>query len=83
MIASVSVCLYAHQVQANVGYYTSLVGLGSSTKDTAIAKLNCDNGDWNYEGGALANFWRSAENFVTSGDIDWAVSQGTNQNLSF
>ena len=75
----------AYNLTVNVGYYTSVVGLGRSPRDTAIAQVTCQNGDFDYQGGALANFWRSAENFMTtpsqrwnaapSPSMLWAVSQ--------
>jgi len=34
------------------------------------------NGDINYAGGALTNFWRSAENLSITQKMMWAVSQG-------
>lgn len=65
-----------HDVRVNVGYYTSVYGLGASPSQTTIGAVVCENGDFDYEGGALANFWRSAENFAT-GTTLWAVSQAS------
>eukprot|EP00456_Euglypha_rotunda_P038642 TRINITY_DN29704_c0_g1_i1.p1 TRINITY_DN29704_c0_g1~~TRINITY_DN29704_c0_g1_i1.p1 ORF type:complete len:213 (+),score=15.78 TRINITY_DN29704_c0_g1_i1:92-730(+) len=66
-----------HSVNVNVGYYTSIIGLGASPNDTHIQSVTCNNGDNDYTGGALCNFWRSGENFYTkpSGSMTWAVSQ--------
>jgi len=64
-----------HNVKVNVGYYTSIIGLGTTPSDTHIGTIVCENGDYDYTGGALANFWRSAENFYTSNNMLWAVSQ--------
>jgi len=76
-----------HNVVVNVGYYTSVMGLGLSPYDTSIAQVTCQNGDTDYTGGALDNFWRSAENFynkpTTTWNNDphpamlWAVSQAS------
>jgi len=59
-----------HNVMANVGYYTSIIGLGASPSDTTLTQFRCVNGG----GSALVNFWRSAENFATGATM-WAVSQ--------
>jgi hypothetical protein len=74
-----------HNVTVNVGYYTSVIGLGESPYDTNIQTVVCQNGDFDYSGGALSNFWRSAENFYTkpittynnspTPAMLWAVSQ--------
>ena len=55
----------AHAVDIRVGYYTSVVGLGRSPADVEIRNVICENGDFDFAGGALSNFWRSAENFKT------------------
>ena len=60
-----------HQVTANVGYYTSIIGLGASPRDTNIRDVIVQNGDFDYTGGALDNFWRSAENFYTKPRMTW------------
>jgi len=64
-----------HTVDVNVGFYTSVIGLGRTPDETFIQKLICENGDFNYEGGALDNFWREASNFATGHPALWAVSQ--------
>ncbi|MCW7539474.1 peptidase inhibitor family I36 protein [Aquabacterium sp. A7-Y] len=67
-------------IWANLGFYTSIVGLGQKPDDVTIqGSVNVDSG-WNYgdAGNATQNFWRSAENFalVPSGGTNrWAVSQ--------
>jgi len=63
-----------HNVQVNIGFYTSVIGLGRAPTDTTINKITVENGDYVYTGGALDNFWRSAENFATGSTL-WAVSQ--------
>mmetsp|Transcript_29120 Transcript_29120/g.45040 ORF Transcript_29120/g.45040 Transcript_29120/m.45040 type:complete len:598 (-) Transcript_29120:69-1862(-) len=60
-----------HNVTVNVGYYTSVIGLGGSPKDTNIQDVASQNGDFTYTTGALDNFWRSAENFYTKPSIVW------------
>jgi hypothetical protein len=65
----------SHSVTVNVGFYTSIIGLGAKPTDTTIGTLKCENGDFDYTGGALCNFWRSAENFQTNTNALWAVSQ--------
>ncbi len=67
-------------IWANLGFYTSIVGLGQSPDDVNIqGNINVDSG-WNYgdAGNATQNFWRSAENVAlapTGGTNRWAVSQ--------
>eukprot|EP01060_Flectonema_neradi_P020126 TRINITY_DN2765_c2_g1_i1.p1 TRINITY_DN2765_c2_g1~~TRINITY_DN2765_c2_g1_i1.p1 ORF type:complete len:602 (+),score=151.16 TRINITY_DN2765_c2_g1_i1:66-1808(+) len=74
-----------HNVDVPVGYYTSVLGLGSQPTDTTIKDVYCENGSGDFTGGALSNFWRSAENFHTTPtkvwdgqptpSMLWAVSQ--------
>jgi len=65
-----------HNVQVPVGYYTSIMGLGKTPTDVTIQNVYVENGDFDYTGGALANFWRSAENFKQgTNPMLWAVSQ--------
>ena len=62
---------------ANMGYYTSIAGLGQNPDDVTI------NGDVTVDafdgtGNATQNFWRSAENLAinpSSGSDRWAVAQ--------
>src|SRR6202022_1917197 len=62
---------------ANMGYYTSIAGLGQNPDDVLI------NGDVTVDafdgtGNATQNFWRSAENLAitpSSGNDRWAVAQ--------
>jgi hypothetical protein len=67
----------SHSVTVNVGFYTSVIGLGTAPTDTNITQVRCENGDFDYTGGALSNFWRSAENFANGGNMLWAVSQAS------
>ncbi|UBV45380.1 discoidin domain-containing protein (plasmid) [Deinococcus taeanensis] len=68
---------------ANIGFYTSVQGLGLNPDDVTFqgsnANINVDSG-WNYgdTSNATQNFWRSAENLAvvpTGGTTRWAVSQ--------
>jgi hypothetical protein len=66
---------------ANLGYYTTIAGLGLNPDDVSIAPgdMNVDSG-WNLgdQANATQNFWRSAENMAitpASGTDRWAVSQ--------
>ena len=69
-----------YNVFANLGFYTTLAGLGKNPDDVNITRnINVDSG-WNLgdESNATQNFWRSIENLsVTpeSGATKWAVSQ--------
>ena len=66
-----------YSVQANIGYYTSIQGLGQNPDDVTI------NGDVTVDafdgtGNATQNFWRSAENLAitpSAGTDRWAVAQ--------
>lgn len=68
-------------VWANLGFYTTIAGLGLNPGDVVLnnSAVNVDSG-WNYgdAGNATQNFWRSAENFALvpqGGTNRWAVSQ--------
>src|SRR6266545_2111953 len=66
-----------YAVEANIGYYTSIQGLGQNPDDVTI------NGDVTVDafdgtGNATQNFWRSAENLAitpSAGSDRWAVAQ--------
>jgi F5/8 type C domain-containing protein len=68
------------RVWANLGFYTSVAGLGRNPDDVTInGAVNVDSG-WNYgdEKNATQNFWRSVENVAIvpeGGTNRWAVSQ--------
>ncbi|MEU4626175.1 discoidin domain-containing protein [Actinoplanes sp. NPDC023801] len=68
------------RVWANVGFYTTIAGLGLNPDDVTInGAVNVDSG-WNFgdESNATQNFWRSMENLsiVPDGGTNrWAVSQ--------
>ncbi|GAB2820176.1 discoidin domain-containing protein [Actinoallomurus bryophytorum] len=67
----------SYNVNANIGFYTSIAGLGRNVDDVNInGAVNVDAG-W-FGGNATQNFWRSAENMsvTPSGGQDrWAVAQ--------
>jgi hypothetical protein len=63
---------------ANIGFYTSIAGLGRNPDDVQFnGDLTVDAG-W-FGGNATQNFWRSAENFSvtppTNPYVRWAVAQ--------
>src|SRR5690606_25713341 len=64
-------------LNAQIGFYTSISGLGLSPDDTTIhGDITVDAG-W-FDGNATQNFWRSAENLAVvpvSGTNRWAVAQ--------
>ncbi|MEU6894826.1 discoidin domain-containing protein [Streptomyces sp. NPDC046557] len=64
-------------LNAQIGFYTSISGLGLDPDDTTInGDVTVDAG-W-FGGNATQNFWRSAENLAlnpVSGTDRWAVSQ--------
>jgi hypothetical protein len=62
---------------AQIGFYTSIAGLGQNPGDVRInGDITVDAG-W-FQGNATQNFWRSAENlsvYPSAGFTRWAVSQ--------
>lgn len=66
-----------YNVNARVGFYTSIYGLGQNPGDVTInGGITVDAG-W-FGGNATQNFWRSTENLSvqpTGGTNQWAVSQ--------
>ncbi|PWI09013.1 coagulation factor 5/8 type domain-containing protein [Streptomyces sp. NWU339] len=66
-----------HGLNAQLGFYTSISGLGLSPDDTTInGDVTVDAG-W-FDGNATQNFWRSAENLAlvpVNGTNRWAVAQ--------
>lgn len=61
----------SHAVDVNVGFYTSVYGLGKTPSDTQFRSFQCENGSYNPNIGALDNFWRSAENFEVTSTKTW------------
>jgi hypothetical protein len=67
----------SYNVDANVGFFTQVAGLGLTPDAVNINGGVHAEADW-FQGNATQNFWRSAENLsVTppSGSDRWAVSQ--------
>ncbi|MFJ6213277.1 RICIN domain-containing protein [Streptomyces sp. NPDC092296] len=67
----------SYNVDANVGFYTQVAGLGLSPDDVTINGAVHAEADW-FQGNATQNFWRDAENLSVnpaSGTDRWAVSQ--------
>ncbi|MGK4591518.1 chitobiase/beta-hexosaminidase C-terminal domain-containing protein [Amycolatopsis sp. w19] len=66
-------------IHDNVGYYTSVAGLGQNPGDVVInGDVTVDAFNESDKGVALQNFWRSAENLAvvpSSGSTRWAVAQ--------
>merc|ERR1719410_2536533 len=65
-----------YNLDIDVGYYTSVIGLGEQPSDTKITTVDATAQGVKQDQGSLVNFWRSAENFQTGGNMEWAVSQG-------
>ena len=66
-----------YSAEANIGYYTSIQGLGLNPGDVTInGDVTVDSFDGT--GNATQNFWRSAENMAinpSAGSDRWAVAQ--------
>ncbi|MCL6669098.1 coagulation factor 5/8 type domain-containing protein [Streptomyces panaciradicis] len=66
-----------HGLNAQLGFYTSIAGLGLSPDDTTINGDVTVDASW-FGGNATQNFWRSAENLAlvpANGTNRWAVAQ--------
>jgi hypothetical protein len=67
-----------YAVNDNVGFYTSVAGLGQNPDDVTInGHITVDAFNSSDAGNATQNFWRSAENMAVnaSGGDRWAVAQ--------
>jgi len=68
-----------YNVHDDVGFYTSVAGLGQNPGDVTInGDITVDAFNASDQGVALQNFWRSAENLAinpSSGSNRWAVAQ--------
>ncbi|MEP7765763.1 discoidin domain-containing protein [Sanguibacter sp. 25GB23B1] len=67
----------SYDVHANIGFYTSINGLGQNPDDVNINGGVWVDAQW-FDGNATQNFWRSAENLSITphtGEARWAVSQ--------
>ena len=69
----------SYSVEDNVGFYTSVAGLGQNPDDVTInGDVTVDAFNASDGGNATQNFWRSAENLAinpSSGTDRWAVAQ--------
>ncbi|MEO3853587.1 discoidin domain-containing protein [Acrocarpospora sp. B8E8] len=66
-----------YNVNARVGFYTSIIGAGQNPGDVVINGGVTVDAGW-FGGNATQNFWRSTENLAvqpTGGENRWAVSQ--------
>jgi F5/8 type C domain len=66
-----------YNVNANIGFYTSIAGLGRNVDDVNINGAVTVDAGW-FNGNATQNFWRSAENLSvtpSAGYDRWAVAQ--------
>lgn len=71
--------IYDEKIQARVGFYTQIAGLGASPEEVSLYNLTCDArwlGD-NRNHNATCNFWRGVENLSVREYVTWAVSQAT------
>jgi F5/8 type C domain len=67
----------SYNVNANIGFYTSIAGLGRNVDDVNINGSVTVDAGW-FGGNATQNFWRSAENLSvtpSAGYDRWAVAQ--------
>jgi F5/8 type C domain/Putative Ig domain len=65
-------------VEDNVGYYTSVQGLGQNPSSVALNDSDVTVDSFDGTGNATDNFWRSAENLEitpSAGNDRWAVAQ--------
>ena len=62
-----------HSTNINVGFYTTVHGLGATPSLTEVGGIHVDQ----YNNMSLDNFWRSAENFHVKGSTRWSVSQAS------
>ncbi|CAK9057908.1 unnamed protein product [Durusdinium trenchii] len=66
---------YPPQLLINLGYYTSIIGVGANPDDVKIPDLWVSN---DITGQATNNFWRSVEGVTVTGPRTmWAVSQAS------
>ncbi|TVZ07375.1 hypothetical protein EAS64_01530 [Trebonia kvetii] len=65
-------------IEDNVGYYTSVQGLGQNPDQVALNSSDVTVDSFDGTGNATQNFWRSAENMEitpSAGNDRWAVAQ--------
>jgi len=63
-----------HDININVGFYTTVHGLGANPSDTLIETIIANQFALDGVGSSCDNFWRSAENFTSKGTTVWSVS---------
>lgn len=71
---------YDETIEANVGFYTQVAGLGELPTDTKLQSLQCTArwlADDPSNHNACCNFWRGVENMELETNTMWAVSQAT------
>lgn len=71
---------YDETIEANVGFYTQVAGLGELPTDTKLQSLQCTArwlSDDPSNHNACCNFWRGVENMELETNTMWAVSQAT------
>lgn len=71
---------YDESIEANVGFYTQVAGLGELPTDTKLQSLQCTArwlSDDPSNHNACCNFWRGVENIELKTNTVWAVSQAT------
>lgn len=64
------------KINARVGYYTSVNGLGETPTDVTLGKLYVSAEVLDNQN-ATCTFWRSVENVEVKSSVTWAVSQAT------
>ena len=65
-----------YDIDVKLGFYTELIGLGTSMEDTIISKVSVEATFLKYHN-ALCNFYRMISNITIEGDMLYAVSQAT------
>jgi len=68
-----------YDVDVPVGYYTQVVGLGTSPTDVVFTTgkgVWCPEGTESVKVGSLDTFWRGAENFHSKADYSWFGNPG-------
>lgn len=71
--------VYDKSLEANVGFFMHVAGLGISPEDVKFPSVQC-RANWLESGSnhnATCNFWRGVENMMLSSETVFAVSQAT------
>ena len=64
------------RITAKVGYYTNLMGLGTSPEDVVLNNVYVSD-DVLSNKNSTCTFWRGVENVTSDSDVMWCVSQAT------